>query len=65
MKISQQWEKEFRKELIRLLVTELNNHEIDQEVFYWRNYPEDVSSLEAAQETAWLYLKNDISKEEE
>ena len=56
MKISQQWEKEFRKELLRLLVTELNNHEIDQEVFYWRNYPEDVSPLEAAQDTAWTYL---------
>ena len=62
MKITQQWEKEFRKELLRLLVTELNNHEIDQEVFFWRNYPEDVSPLEAAQDTAWTYL--DVREEE-
>ena len=62
MKITQQWEKEFRKELLRLLVTELNNHEIDQEVFYWRNYPDEVSPLEAAQDTAWTYL--DVREEE-
>lgn len=62
MNITQQWEKEFRKELLRLLVTELNNHEIDQEVFFWRNYPEDVSPLEAAQDTAWTYL--DVREEE-
>ena len=61
MKMTPQWEKEFRKELLRL-VTELNAHEIDQEVFFWRNYPADVSPTEAAQDTAWTYL--DVREEE-
>ena len=61
MKISQQWEKEFRKELLRL-VTELNAHEIDQEVFFWRNCHEELTPIEAAQDTAWTYL--DVRDEE-
>lgn len=61
MKIDRNWEKEFRKEFLRLLVTPIDDSFIEQEVYFWREYPDNVSALEAAADSAWLYIGGEES----